>query len=175
MEAGLEVFPVGLGVIPSRKTVLHSRYLKAVDKEIKFRRILPCLGHLHHVLDTHCPVRKETGISFLLQLEHELHLVFPCRPVHVRKDIHGGRIAFEYVCHHVIDGVAFHFFAGHRRICPPDTGEYHAKVVVYLSAGCDGRTGVAGVHLLLDGDCRRDTFDKLDIRLGHASKELPCI
>ena len=51
-------------------------------------RILPLVSHPHDVLDADDAfVAKETGISFLLQAEHQLDLVLPGGPIQVGENI----------------------------------------------------------------------------------------
>ena len=51
-------------------------------------RIFPLVSHPHYILDADDAfVTEETGISFLLQAEHQLDLVLPGGPIQVGENI----------------------------------------------------------------------------------------
>ena len=54
-----------------------------------------------------------------------------------------------------------------------DPGEKQAQVVVYLCDRTHRGSGVVRDTFLVYGDGRRETFDVIDVRLVHASEELP--
>ncbi len=56
-----------------------------------------------------------------------------------------------------------------------DVGEQQPQVVVDFRHRADGRAGVRSGGLLLDGNCRRQAVDQIDIRLLHLLEELPGI
>ena len=62
--------------------------------------------------------------------------------------------------------------AADRGECVAAAGEDESEKVVDFCGGCDGRTGILDVDFLLDGDCRGDAVDEVDIRFAHAAKEL---
>jgi hypothetical protein len=53
-----------------------------------------------------------------------------------------------------------------------DAGEQQPQVVVDLGDGADGRAGVPGGALLIDGDGRRQALDEVDVGLVHLAQEL---
>ena len=163
MKTCLQILPICL-IHFNRQIILHTRKLHTVYQQIKFIRIIPSLSLLHNLLDPHYPISKETRISLLLELKHDFHLIRPCLPVKVCKDIRSGRIAFEKAGHHIIYSMALDFLTGNRRICTADTGEYHTQVIEYLRARSNGRTWITGIDFLFDCDGRRDALDKFHIR-----------
>ena len=68
--------------------------------------------------------------------------------------------------------MALHFLSADRRIGLADTGEEQAQVFVDFRAGAHGRTWVAGNHLLLDGDGRRQSLDEITFRFAHSAQKL---
>ena len=76
---------------------------------------------------------------------------------------------------HLGDALAFDGQAGRRRIGDADPGPEQAHVVVDLGDGGDGRARIARGRFLLDGDCRRQALDRIDIGLAHQLQELPRI
>jgi hypothetical protein len=68
---------------------------------------------------------------------------------------------------HLADGLALDRQAGGRRIGDADPGEEQAQVVVNLGHRADRRARVLGGRLLLDRDCRREAFDRIDLGLLH--------
>ena len=77
--------------------------------------------------------------------------------------------------HDILHGMGLHLFSAHGGICPAHAGEEQPQVVVNLRGGGHGAAGIANVHLLLDGNGRRNAVDGLHVRLGHAAQELPGI
>ena len=72
----------------------------------------------------------------------------------------------------VLDSMGPHFLPAHGRIGPADAGVQEPQEVVDFRGGGDGGTGIPDIHLLLDGDGRRDALDHLHIGLGHTAQEL---
>ena len=56
-----------------------------------------------------------------------------------------------------------------------DAGIEQAQVVIDLRDGADGRARVLRRRLLVDGDSRREAFDRVHIGLVHLAQELPGI
>ena len=160
MKSGLKIF------------VVDRRFPESVHQKVQLFRIIPCLSHLHYFLDPDCPVCKEAGISLLLQLQHELHLIVSGSPVQVSQHIDSGCIAAEDVFHDIVDGMALHLFSCYRRKGAAYTCEYHSEIIIYFRACRYGRARIARIDLLLNCDSRRNALDQFYIRLGHASKEL---
>ena len=147
--------------------------LRAVHQQMQILRILPV--HLHHVLDAEDFLRvriEETAIAFLLQLEHQLHLVLAVLPADVGEDIDRMGLAVEDIPEDVLNGMGPDFQAAHGGIGPADAGVQETQEVVDFRGGGDGGAGVADVHFLLDGDGRRNAFDHLHVGLGHPAQEL---
>ena len=76
---------------------------------------------------------------------------------------------------HVLDGMGLYLFPAHGRIRAADTGEEQPQVIVDFRGGGHSAPGVADIHLLFDGDGRRNTVYGLYVRLGHPAQELPRI
>ena len=147
--------------------------LRTVDQQMQILGVVPV--QLHHVLDPEDLLGvqvEEAAVAFLLELEHEFDLVLAVFPADVGKDVHGMGLAVEDVAEDVLDGMGLHFQPAHGRIGPADTGVQEPQEVVDFRGSGDGGTGVPDVHLLLDGDGRRDALDHLHIGLGHTAQEL---
>ena len=56
-----------------------------------------------------------------------------------------------------------------------DAGVKEFQELVDLGAGAHGGARVVGVHLLFDGDGRREASDALHVGLVEAAHELPCV
>src|SRR5438105_2741231 len=54
-------------------------------------------------------------------------------------------------------------------------GPEQAEVIVDLGDRADGRPGIGPRGLLLDGNRRRESFDRVDVGLVHEPEELPRI
>ncbi len=65
----------------------------------------------------------------------------------------------------VLHRVLLYKVARHGRDCLADATEEHAHVVVDFGGGADGRTRIARIHLLLDGDSRWQTLDAVTFGL----------
>ena len=76
---------------------------------------------------------------------------------------------------HGVHGIPRHRLAALAAVRPPDACEEQPQVVVDLRGGADGRAGVAGVGLLLDGHRGTDALDQIHVRLVHPLQELPCV
>src|SRR5690606_30087288 len=77
--------------------------------------------------------------------------------------------------HHLADGLAFDGQTRSRRVGDADAGVEQAQIVVDLGDGPHRRTRVFRGGLLLDGDCRAQAVDVIDVRLLHQLQELACI
>ena len=62
--------------------------------------------------------------------------------------------------------------AAHRAVRVSHAGEEQAQVVVDLRDGAHGRARVAAGALLVDGDCRAQPVDLVDVGLLHLAQEL---
>ena len=72
----------------------------------------------------------------------------------------------------ILGGMPFHLLSADGRIGFSDAGEEQSQVFVNLRAGAHGGAGVAGYHLLFDGDGWRQSLDEITLGLGHSSQEL---
>ena len=81
----------------------------------------------------------------------------------------------EEVFGHVIRRVAAHLLTRYGREGVAYAGEEQFEVVVDFGRGADGRTRVARIDLLFDGDGRCDALDEVDIRFVDLAEELPGI
>ncbi len=53
-----------------------------------------------------------------------------------------------------------------------DAGKEQSHIVVDFGRSADGAARIAGIHLLLDSDCRRQSLDEIDLGLRHLAKKL---
>ncbi len=83
----------------------------------------------------------------------------------------GGEDAFCYI----VDAVTSHFLSRYGRKCVPRAREKQFQIVVYLGRRADGRSRIACVDLLFDGDGRSNTRDGIDVRFVDFAEKLPCI
>ena len=83
-----------------------------------------------------------------------------------------ARLQAEDMVHHVHHLVLLDQFARGRRIGLADAGVEEFQVFVDLGAGAHGGARVVGVHLLLDGDGRREAADALHVGFVESAHEL---
>ncbi len=76
---------------------------------------------------------------------------------------------------HLADILAFDRQSGRRRIGDADSREQQSHVVVNFGYRAHRGTWISACRLLLDRDCRRQAFDKVDIRFLHEFEKLPRI
>ena len=62
-----------------------------------------------------------------------------------------------------------------RAVTLSDSREEHSKVVENFRDRPDGRTRVAAGRLLLNRNRRRESGDRIDLRLRHLAEELPSV
>ena len=77
--------------------------------------------------------------------------------------------------HHLLDGLRRDFFAALKAEGASDAGKQQTQIVVNLRHGADGGSRIVAGALLLDGNGRRQAFDRIDVGLAHLFKELPGI
>ena len=77
--------------------------------------------------------------------------------------------------HHLLDCLSSDRIAALRAVRAADPREEQAEVVVDLGDGSDGGAGIARRGLLLDGDGRRESLDRIHVRLVHLFKELASV
>ena len=139
----------------------HPFVLEVVD-------VLQGFFHLHVAAFARGQARE----SFFLETEQLLDLaVF--LPADVGQD-QDRRALFQRtnIIHHILGGVAADFAARDGGVGLADAGEEQAQVVVDFRRSPDGRAGIAGGDLLLDGDGRRDACDQVHVGLVHPAQEL---
>ncbi|OPZ59053.1 MAG: hypothetical protein BWY87_01189 [Deltaproteobacteria bacterium ADurb.Bin510] len=73
---------------------------------------------------------------------------------------------------HLLDGHALDRPAALKAARRADAGIQHAQVVVDLGDRAHGRARVVGSGLLFDRDRGRETFDRIDLGLGHLVQKL---
>ena len=146
-----------------------------VHQQVEPGREIPGFRTLHHLLDRDDPVDPETGIPLFLEGQHQFHLVGAVFPVKVGQQIDRRRRPVQQEGHHIVDAVALDLNAADRGKGPADPGEDHPQVIIDFRRGGHGRARIARIDLLLDGDGRRNTLDRLDIGFGHPTEELPRI
>ena len=118
---------------------------------------------------------EETAVALFLEAQHQFHVVFAGVPPDIGQDIPGVRLGIGHDGEDIGHGMGFYLFPAHGRIGAADTGKEDAQVVVDFGGGGYGTAGVLDVHLLLDGDGRRNALDDVYVGLGHATQELPGI
>ena len=74
--------------------------------------------------------------------------------------------------HHLLHGLRGDFLAALEAVGSPDAREQQAQIIVNFRDGADGRARIVAGALLLDGDGRREPFDRIDIGLPHLFEEL---
>ena len=81
----------------------------------------------------------------------------------------------EDMVHHIHHLVLLDQFARGGGVGLADAGVEELQIFVNLGAGAHGGAWVVRVHLLLDGDGRREASDALHVGLVESAHELPCI
>ena len=115
---------------------------------------------------------EEAAVALFLEGKHVFYLILTRAPPGLGKDVYSVLLAVTEVIKHVLYAVCVDLFTAYRRIGAADAGKQEAEIIVNLSGGCNGGAGVADVHLLLYGNCRRDAVNGLHIGLYHTAKEL---
>ena len=125
--------------------------------------------------------REHARVTLLLQQTEHFGFAEVVRHRH-RKSHHEPAIAQTLGCQSLVD-----LAVNALRRVPPyrcaaiaavqlgGTREQQLQVIVELRHGADGRARGAHRIGLVDGDCRRNAFDALDLRAIHAVEELPRI
>ena len=81
-------------------------------------------------------------------------------------------IAVHNEGHHVIDAVAPHLATAYRREGAAYARVDKSQIVIYLRGGGYCRAGILGIHLLLDGYCRRYALYGVNVWFAHPAQEL---
>ena len=148
---------------------------QTVHQKVCFLRKITGLGTLHHILNPHYPVSEKSRVALLLETEHKFHLVISILPVKVSKNICCRCSGCINMFQNIIGCMALDLNTCYWRISAADTGKDHPEIVVDLGACGNCRARIARIDLLFYGNCRRNSLNKLHIRLGHTSEELPRI
>ena len=77
--------------------------------------------------------------------------------------------------HHLLHRLGGDFLAALVTIGPSNASKQQAQIVVDLGDRTNGRTGIVTGRFLLDRDGRRQSFDRIDVRLSHLLEKLPGI
>ena len=112
--------------------------------------------------------------AFLHHLQHLL-AVFAFLAADVRSEdgeLRAGLQRHEAI-DHLLNGLRPDLLAAARAVRHADGGVEQSQVVVNLGDGADGRARIARRRALLDGNGRREPFDRIDVRLLHLLEELP--
>src|SRR5206468_5349971 len=119
-------------------------------------------------------VDADPRIALALQIEEEL-LVLALAPADDRRQHQqpGARRLGEYPIDHLLDGLRRNDLAAARAVRHAHAREQHAKVVVDLGDGADGRARVLRRGLLFDRDRGREPLDRVHLGLLHLLEELP--
>ena len=81
----------------------------------------------------------------------------------------------EDFVHHLRDGLGFNGQSGRRRIGRAGTGPEKTHIIVNFGNGADGRTRVVRRGFLLNRNCRRQTFNRINFGFFHQIQKLACI
>ena len=82
---------------------------------------------------------------------------------------------FQHAVDYLVDSLLVDLSAADRTVGHTDTGIEKTEIVVNLGDCADGRTGILGGGLLVDGDGRGKTLDFIHIGLFHLTEEHSCI
>ena len=119
------------------------------------------------------PVDPDPGEALLGQVVEQGAVLALAAPDHRRHDLEAGPLGqLEDPVDDLLRGLARHGPPADRAVGMADAGIQKAQVVVDLGDGPDGRAGVAGGRLLVDGDGRGQALDEVDVRLVHLAQEL---
>ena len=154
--------------------VLVRRYAHAVDDDPDF--VGPGVGtdSGQHVLDQpHFAARVDPHETLREQQRQFFDDPLPFAQYQRCADDHALSVAGENPGRHVIHAEAAHLLPRDGRKGVPRAGEQQFEVVVDFSRRAHGRTGVARVDLLLDGDGRRDARDDIHVGFVDLPEELP--
>ena len=145
---------------------------ETVDDDLD--RVLELLLELGCVLEAnHLVVDDRARVAFGAQLVDEV-LVLALTAAHDR----GEHLEASSLVHraHAVDDLlgCLRLNAGATlgAVCHARAGVEQTQVVVDLRDRADGRARVARGRLLVDGNCGRQTFDKVHVGLVHLSEEL---
>lgn len=72
----------------------------------------------------------------------------------------------------LLRGLTADELAAHRAVGLTDAGPEQAQIIMNLCDGANGRARVAGRGLLIDGNCRTEALDKVDVGLIHLTQKL---
>ena len=93
-----------------------------------------------------------------------------------RRERHARTLAErEHVFGDVIHAEVAYLRAADGRIGASDAREQQLEVIVQFGGRADGRTGIARIDLLFDGDGRSDARDQVHVGFGDLAQELPGI
>ncbi len=149
---------------------------QAIDHD--FDRVLLVLGHFRQRVDlVDLAVDADAHETLGAQLGEQVRLL--ALPVdHDRGEDHelGLLRQHQHGVDHLRDGHRHELLLGViRAIRLADPREKQPQVVVDLGHRSHGRARVVRGRLLLDGNCRRQPLDQVDVGLLHELKKLPCI
>ena len=116
------------------------------------------------------PHADEAGLARLV--EHLLVLAAPVAHQRREQQDTAAIRQREDGVHHLLRGLPLKRAAVVRAVRPADAGEQQAQVVVDLGDRADRRARVAAAALLVDGDRRRETLDRVHVRLVELAEEL---
>ena len=75
-------------------------------------------------------------------------------------------------CQDILGGMLLHLLTTHRRVGLANTGKKQSQILVNLRGSTDGGARIARYHFLLDGNRRRQSFDKIVLGFAHAAQKL---
>ena len=83
------------------------------------------------------------------------------------------KIFFGYLVNDLVNGVLFYFASAFRTMGNTDAGEEQAHIIIDLGDRADGGAGIMRGGFLVYRDRRRQTFNRIHVRLIHQPDELP--
>ena len=118
-------------------------------------------------------VDPDLGITPLAHLLQKLLIMaFAALDYRSQKITFAVLVVFHDQRHYLFVGITDHGLAGMGRVCSRSPCIQEAEEVVDFSYGSDGRTGVVSGGLLLDGNYRTETGNRLYLRFFQYTHEM---
>ena len=118
-------------------------------------------------------IHEDTRIAIL---NVHLELLLQCAPFRKGDGCHHYEFSALGILlrtlHDILRRVLLHLLSADRRIRTSDAGKEQSQVFVDFRCSTYGRSGIARDNPLFDGDSRRNTLDKVALRLIHTPQKL---
>ena len=82
---------------------------------------------------------------------------------------------FQHTVHDIFCGMLFYLLPADGAECTSYTRIEQTQILINFSRSTYGRAWITATYFLFNGNCRRDTFDKVALRLTHTSQKLACV